>query len=612
MDTNGRYAEQSRPSTVCAIMPDRDQHDVARLLAELGQRLLLAGENPYRARAYTRAAQSLLTLTLPLSQVIAQDRLREVPGVGGALESVIRQLWADGTTPRLEQLRSEVPAGVLQLLRIPGIKPDKVLRLYRELGTETLDEVEAACRAERVAKAKGLGPSLQDRLVSGIELMRRSQGQRLIHQAEELLTAVRANLSRSHPELSRIELAGDFRRGCELVSDLALVAEVREAESIRVLSTGTDVKLWLADRERYGLALVLATGSLDHVARLKQAATERGLALTHDGLFKGEELVPCRAEEDLYAALALPFIPPELREGAGEIEAAQAGALPALVGEPDIRGLLHNHTDFSDGGSTLEEMASATRKLGYGYFGLADHSQSAGYAGGLRPERVHPQWELADALNRRFRGRFRIFKGIESDIREDGSLDYPDEVLSGFDYVVASIHSRFKLEPARQTERMLRAVANPHTTILGHLTGRLLLRREGYELDIDAVLRACAEHGVAVEINANPHRLDLDWRWYRRAVELGCWLSINPDAHSVEELTLTRWGVMVARKGGVPKERVLNCLDRAELGAWLEARHERARHPASAIGGRRNHGRTGLPLASRRCGQVARPSAQES
>ncbi|MBM0206328.1 hypothetical protein JNW90_27430 [Micromonospora sp. STR1s_5] len=459
-------------------MLDRDQ-DVARLLAELGQRLLLAGENPYRARAYTRAAESLLALTLPLSEVIADNRLREVSGVGEALESVIRQLWEGGTTPRLEQLRSEVPAGVLQLLRIPGIKPDKVLRLYRELGTETFDDVEAACRAERVARTKGLGVSLQDRLLSGIEIMRRSQGQLLIHHAEDLLTRVAANLSRSHPELNRIELAGDSRRGCELVSDLAVLAEVPEAESIRALSTGNDVKLWLADRERYGVALVLATGSRDHVARLQEVAAERGLSLTHDGLFKGEELVSCKAEEDLYAALALPFIPPELREGAGEIEAAQAGQVPTLVRDADIRGLLHNHTDLSDGGNTLEEMATATRKLGYGYFGLADHSQTASYAGGLKPERVRAQWELADGLNRNFRGRFRIFKGIESDIREDGSLDYPDEVLSGFDYVVASIHSRFKLEPARQTERMLRAVANPHTTILGHLTGRLLLRRTG-------------------------------------------------------------------------------------------------------------------------------------
>jgi DNA polymerase (family 10) len=419
--------------------------------------------------------------------------------------------------------------------------------------------------------------------------MRRSEGQRLIHHAEELLGSVAANLSRSHPELNRIALAGDYRRGCELVSDLFLVAEVPDGNSIRVLAAGGEVKLWLAERDRYGLALLLATGSVAHVAGLQEVASQRGLSLTREGLFRGAELLPCRTEEEVYAALDLPLIPPELREGAGEIEAALKGDLPVLVAEEDIRGLLHCHTDFSDGGNTLDEMAAATRKLGYGYFGIADHSQSAGYAGGLKPDRVTAQWELADELNRRFRGRFRILKGIESDILEDGSLDYPDEILTGFDYVVASVHSRFKLDPARQTERMLRAVANPHTTILGHLTGRLLLRREGYELDIDAVLRACAEHGVAVEINANPHRLDLDWRWYRRALELGCWLSINPDAHSAEELALTRWGVMVARKGGVPKDRVLNCLDRVQLEAWLAARRARARTASAGPGGGRNH-----------------------
>jgi DNA polymerase (family 10) len=317
---------------------------------------------------------------------------------------------------------------------------------------------------------------------------------------------------------------------------------------------------------------------------LQKLAMQRGLSLTRDGLFRGEDLLLCGTEEDVYAALSLPHISPELREGFGEVEAALAGELPSLVSHADLRGLLHNHTEFSDGGNTLEEMAESTRKLGYSYFGLADHSQSAGYAGGLKPERVRAQWELADELNRRFGSRFRIFKGIESDIREDGSLDYPDEILSDFDYV-ASVHSQFKLDTKRQTERMVRAIANPHTTILGHLTGRLLLRREGYDLDIDAVLRACAEHGVAVEINANPHRLDLDWRWYRQALDLGCWLSINPDAHSVKELELTRWGVLVARKGGVPKERVLNCLDRAELEAWLAARRGRRAARALSHGG---------------------------
>jgi DNA polymerase (family X) len=277
-------------------------------------------------------------------------------------------------------------------------------------------------------------------------------------------------------------------------------------------------------------------------------------------------------EKNVYAALDLPFIEPELREGRGEIALAVARRLPQLVADQDIRGLLHCHTDFSDGSNTLEEMAEATRAKGYEYFGVADHSKTASYAGGLSVERVAVQHGLADELNARCQGRFRILKGIESDILEDGSLDYSDEVLARFDFVVASVHSRFRLDAKTQTERIIRAVSNPFTTILGHMTGRLLHRREGYQIDIEKVLEACARHGVAVEINAHPHRLDLDWRWHQRALELGCMFSINPDAHSVDELDLTSWGVLMARKGGIPPDRVLNCMSRDELVRYLTRR----------------------------------------
>ena len=301
-------------------------------------------------------------------------------------------------------------------------------------------------------------------------------------------------------------------------------------------------------------------------------AERRGLRLDERGLYRGQHLVDCVDEKDVYAALDLPFIEPELREGRGEIALAVARRLPQLVADQDIRGLLHCHTDFSDGSNTLEEMAEATRAKGYEYFGVADHSKTASYAGGLSVERVADQHKLADELNARYQGRFRILKGIESDILEDGSLDYPDEVLARFDFVVASVHSRFRLDAKTQTERIIRAVSNPFTTILGHMTGRLLRRREGYQIDIEKVLEACARHGVAVEINAHPQRLDLDWRWHQRALELGCMVSINPDAHSVDELDLTSWGVLMARKGGIPPDRVLNCLGRDELVRYLTRR----------------------------------------
>jgi DNA polymerase (family X) len=545
-------------------MTPLDAPAVARLLTEIGQRLTLAGENPYKARSYRRAAEALLSLAIPLDEVIAQGRLKEIPGVGAALAETIFQLHLHGTTKKLERMRAEAPAGLLELLRIPGLRAQTVIDLHRKLGIASLDELQQACGDGRVQACKGLGPALAQKLQSGIELMRRAQGQRLIHQAGDLLEAAAANLARSRADLSRIVPAGDYRRGCELVSTLALVAQ-GSGPGIGVSRIGDTVDLWVADAKRYGIALLLATGSEDHVIQLRQLAGIKGYKLGETGLFRGRRTVPCPAEEDVYAALGLPFIAPELREGRGEVDQAEARTLPVLVAEADLRGVLHCHTDASDGGNTLAEMAEATRRRGLQYFGVADHSKSAGYAGGLSVEEVEAQHRAADELNAGYGPRFRIFKGIESDILEDGSLDYPDEVLQSFDFVVASVHSRFRLDREAQTRRILGAVANPFTTILGHMTGRLLLRREGYELEIERVLQACAEHGVAVEINANPHRLDLDWRWVRRALELGCTVSINPDAHSIAELDLTRWGVLMARKAGVPRDRVLNTLSATEL-----------------------------------------------
>src|SRR3954469_2190607 len=549
-----------------------DAAAVAQLLVEIGRRLILAGENPYKARAYSRAAQGLMALTLPLEEVIAAGRLREVPGIGQAIAETVKKLHAHGTTTQLEAMRSEAPAGVLEMLQVRGLTPEKVLQLYRKLGVASLPDLEEACRDGRLQAAKGFGASLQNKVLSGIELMRRSQGQRLIHQAAEILAGTAANLERSHPELKRVVPAGACRRGCELVGDRARMAESPAREATRVVELTGEVRLWLASRSRYGAALVFATGSAAHVRELQAFAEERGFRLEQTGLYRGKRLVRCVEEENVYAALGLAYVAPELREGRGEVELAGARGLPALVTDSDLRGLLHCHTDFSDGANTLAEMAAATRAGGYAYFGVADHSQSAAYAGGLKLAEIEAQHEEIDALNARYRGKYRILKGIESDIREDGSLDYPDEVLERFDFVVASVHGRFRLDREAQTERMLRAVGNPFTTILGHITGRLLLRRPGYDLDVEKVLAACARHGVAVEINANPYRLELDWRWHRRAVELGCMLSINPDAHSIQEVALTRWGVLIARKGGVPKERVLNCLSLVELGRWLDGR----------------------------------------
>jgi DNA polymerase (family 10) len=320
-----------------------------------------------------------------------------------------------------------------------------------------------------------------------------------------------------------------------------------------------------------GAALLLATGSAAHLERLRKLAQRKGMTLESDGLHRGRSVIAAK-EEDIYAALGLPFIEPELREGRGEIERALKGKLPKLVRDGDVRGILHCHTDASDGTETLETMANATRDRGFEYFGVADHSKSAHYAGGLSVEQIEQQHREADRLNKKFGKDFRILKGIESDILADGSLDYPDNVLATFDFVVASIHGRFKMDRKAQTERLLRAVANPFTSIIGHMTGRQLQRRPGYEIDIEKVLRACAKHDVVVEINAHPWRLDLDWRWHQAALDLGCMMSINPDAHSIRELDHMHWGVEMARKGGVPPDRVLNAMRLPEITRYFRQR----------------------------------------
>lgn len=547
--------------------------EAAKLLHEFGQRTALRGGNPYRARAYTRAAENLLTLAEPLEDIVAQNRLREIPGVGDAIADIVTKLHRTGRHPALDEMRTEIPAGTLELLTVPGLRPDKALKLYTELGISSVEELEQAAKQERLKNVKGVGAVLQTKILQGIEIKRRGEGQRHLHRAAALLELAQAQLIRSWPGVSRITPAGDFRRGCELIGDLSLVAQVSDLHgAVRKHEDQSQLALNLTDKQHYGAVLLLATGSQEHLKELRAIAAARSMTLDKDGLRKGDKIIASKSEEEIYRALGLQFIEPELREGRGEVALAQKGKLPALVTDADLRGILHAHTDRSDGVDTLEAMAEATRERGYSYFGVADHSRTAHYAGGLSLEEIAAQHAEVDQLNRRYGKRFRIFKGIESDILVDGSLDYPDEVLAQFDFVVASVHGRFKLDRKGQTERIIRAVSNPHTTILGHMTGRQLLRRPGYEVDIERILSACAKHRVAVEINANPWRLDLDWRWHQRAIELGCLMSINPDAHSTDEIDLTHWGVEMARKGGVPKERVLNCLDLAAFAALLKER----------------------------------------
>lgn len=561
-------------------MQNFDVSAVSALLAEFGKRLELSGVEPFKVRAYYKAAENLAALTVPLDAMIAESRLRDIPGVGQALAEKITAFQRTGTHPKLEALRREMPAGVLEMLNVPGLKPEQVRRIYEQLHVTSLDELEQACRRGRLKDVKGFGPALEQRVLQGIDIVRHGRGLHLLHHARDMLDAAAGRLGRGHQELSRILPAGDFRRGCELVSDLRLVAETGSMKGAAELSG--EIRVDLTESGHYGATLLSATGSREHVRQLAEFAADRGFTLEPTGLSRAGRLVASKTEEEIYAALGLPFIPPELREGLGEIELAVAGELPPLVEDADIRGVLHLHTELSDGSATLEEMAEAARGRGYLYYGVSDHSQTASYAGGLKVDQIKAQHALADELNAHYRGKFRVLKGIESDILQDGSLDYPENVLESFDFVVASVHSRFGLDEKSQTERLVRAVSNPFTTVLGHMTGRLLLRRKGYDVDVEKVLKACADHGVAVEINGNPHRLDLDWRWHQLALKHGCMLSINPDAHSPPELDLNHWAVRIARKGGVPKDRVLTCMDLEEITDFLaERRASRSAKPAA-------------------------------
>ena len=549
-------------------MPSLDTRGVASLLREYAQRTALRGGNPYRAKAYSRAADSLAALAVPLDVLIAEDRLTEIPGVGDAIADIIAKLRKTGTHPSLEKLRKEIPEGVLEMLSVPGLRPEKVLRLYKDLGIASLAELEAAAKDDRIKKAKGLGTALQSKILQNLAIAKSGEGRLHLHRAAALLAHAKDSLRKSQPELKRVTIAGDFRRGCELVGDLAIVAEAAKAGKTSNPSSADGLQVRLSDRKHFGAALLFATGSAAHIEELKALAAKQGMQLETDGLHKGRTLIAAE-ETDIYRALGLPFIDPELREGRGELGLALKGKLPKLVTDEDLHGILHCHTDASDGTETLETMAKATRQRGFEYFGVADHSRSAHYAGGLSVEEIAQQHREADRLNKRFGKDFRILKGIESDILADGSLDYADDVLERFDFVVASIHGRFKLDLTAQTQRLLRAISDPHTTIIGHMTGRQLLRRPGYEIDVEKVLRACAKHDVVVEINAHPWRLDRDWRWHQAALEFGCMRSINPDAHSVPELDHMHWGGVMARKGGVPADKVLNAMTLPEITQYL-------------------------------------------
>jgi DNA polymerase (family X) len=552
---------------------------IAQIIDEMGTLLELRGENPFRVRAYHTAAQALVNLPGDLPEMIAGGSLKEVPGIGDTMYSKIVQLATTGHLPSYDELRRSTPPGLVALLRIPGLGPKKIKALHETLKIESMADLRAAGESGLIAKLKGFGAKTEAKILEGIAFVEKA-GERILQSDALRLVAPILAAVRAHPQVIRAEVCGSLRRRAETIGDLDVLFSSQNAPAVletfvklpqvaTVLAHGpTKASVRLADGvqcdlrgvedAQYPFALHYFTGSKAHNIAIRKRALARGLSLNEYALTGADGPVACETEADLFGALELAEIPPELREDHGEIEAAAAGALPSLVELADLTGTFHCHSDWSDGGATLAEMAAAAQARGMKYLGIADHSRSAAYAGGLSIERVRDQWAAIDALNKTFRGKLHLFKGTECDILADGSLDYPDELLDGFDYVVASVHSNFNLPREAMTRRLVQAVSNPRVTMLGHPTGRLLLARDGYDFDLDAVIDAAAAAGTMIEINANPHRLDLDALHCRRARQKGVMIVINPDAHSVGGLDDLEYGVSVARRGWLCKDDVWN------------------------------------------------------
>ncbi len=583
--------------------------EVAAALDEIGTLLELQGENAFRCNAYHNAARALEQLEGDLGEMVKAGKLTEIRGVGDTLRDKITTLATTGKLPFLDDLRKKTPPGLIQMLRVGGLGPKKVKALYDQLGVDDLDKLKAACEAGRVAQLKGFGAKTQQKILEGVEFLKGAADRVRIDQAEAVAHSL-LDVLRDAPGIKRMEVCGSLRRRKETVKDIDIlvcaddagpimdrfvaapgVAQVLgrgDTKSSITVAAGSDghrytiqADLRVVGEEQYPFALHYFTGSKDHNIELRRRALARGLKLNEYELAGPHKRVKCRDEAELYRAFDLAYIPPEMREHSGEIELAEKDEIPVLVETTDITGVFHCHTTDSDGADTLEDMAKAAKALGLKYLGLADHSQSLTVANGLSPDRVRRQQEAIDALNKKLKG-IRLFKGTECDILADGRLDYGDDLLATFDYVVASVHSHFQQSREEMTDRIVRAVRHPAVTMLGHATGRLLLRREGYAVDLEAVLRACAESGVMVEINAHPVRLDLDWVHCKRAKALGVPIVINPDAHSTGELALYRFGVDVARRGWLTKADVFNTRPAAKVAEMLAEHKERRMGKAGA------------------------------
>ena len=580
---------------------------IAGVLEQIATLLELKGENPFKIRAYANAARAIETFGGNISNLQDEEALAKIPGIGKSIADKIKELAATGSLKYLEELRAEFPAAILQLFSISGLGAKKIKALYDKLHISSIEQLREACEAGRVAELPGFGETTQAKICKAIEERAKHSGYFQFGQIAQEAETLKSDLAR-HPDTLQVDVAGSYRRRKEIVHDVDLVVATKKPDAITKffvvhplvesiiaqgptkssvrLRSGVQCDLRVVSAAEYPFALAYFTGNKEHNIELRSRALQRGWTLneyrlaplppnpTTEKKRPAEKIPKVRDESDLYRAVDLDFIAPELRENSGEFEAAEKHSLPRLIEQENLRGTFHCHTTASDGHNTLEEMAEAAQALGLEYLGIAEHSHSSIQAHGLDEAKLRAQVAAIRKLNKKFDG-FRLFAGVECDILRDGSLDFEDKVLSELDYVVASIHSVFNLSEPDMTRRVIRAMENPFVTMLAHPTGRLLLKRESYQIDIPAILDAAAETGTWVELNAAPKRLDLDWRWWPRAKEKGVKCVIDPDAHRAERLQDLWFGIGIARKGWLTKEDVVNCLPLGKIEQALQAKRKR-------------------------------------
>ena len=591
-------------------MAEVTKQNIADALESVGRLLELKGENIFKIRAYTNAARAVETYPGDFMNVVTEGRLAEIAGIGKAIAEKITELVTTGTLPYLVTLKAEFPPGIFEMFQLQGLGPKKIKMVWEKLGVTTVAELEGACQDGRVAALPGFGKKTAENICAAIGARAKHSGRFRLGDvavdAEQMLADLRAN-----PDVTQVSIAGSYRRRKEIVGDLDYIVSTGKPDAVSEFfvghpmvesvmargstkssvrfKSGIQADLRVVKDPEYPFAINYFTGSKEHNIVMRSRALARGWTLNEYRLeetskvegrkskVEAQAIPVIRQESDLYAALGLDYVEPELREDRGEFIAAEKHELPDLVRIENLRGTFHCHTTASDGRSSLLEMATAAEELGLQYLGIADHSKSSFQAHGLDAERLLQQVAEIRALNKTFDG-FRLFAGLECDILKDGSLDFSDDVLEQLDYVVASVHAVFSLPQAEMTRRIIRAISNPQVTMLGHLTGRLLLSRDGYQVDVPAVIDAAAETGTIIELNCSPWRLEMDWRWWPLAKSKGVVCAINPDAHHVNQLNFLWNGVGAARKGWLTRKDVVNCLPLGEIEAALAAKRGAARN----------------------------------